>query len=151
MTSSSLARLRLKVHAAQLATRGDAELSKNVRQVKPDSPRAQEELCSDVPIAQALRSETRDVQLLWRELVDRRLVSSGERDSRRTQLGPRSLHPRVSTQLIEHLQGDPQLPSGLGLEALPAEPLSVLEPGLRELERVGVLAGNGNRRLEFGR
>ena len=142
--------MRLKLHAAELATRGRCQAFKNVREVKTQQSRGLKK--SYAPMSRLLRPSAPRLAMCsscgvsW-SIGDSR-TPTGE-TPRRAQLGLRSLHPRVRAQLGETTQGgNIRLPSGLGLEALLAQPLPVLEPGLRQVETMGVLTGNGKGRLE---
>jgi hypothetical protein len=56
----------VEVEASELGPGADVELAEDVSQVEVDGAGAEEQLCCDVPVAQALRDEASDLQLLGR-------------------------------------------------------------------------------------
>src|SRR5919204_673410 len=91
--------------ARELRARRDPELGEDVSQVVVDRPRGQEEVRRDLLVREAVGDEPRDLQLLWRQVVDRARVALPRRLARRAQLGACAFGPRFRAEALEALEG----------------------------------------------
>jgi hypothetical protein len=88
--------------------------------MRVDRPRREEQLRRDLLVRQALGHETRDLQLLGRQLVDRARVALARRLSGGTQFRARPLGPRLGAQPLEALDGRAKLNARVGAAPLAA-------------------------------
>src|SRR3954452_19946619 len=93
----------------ELVARMDAELPIHVTQVVLDRLGTEEERRGSLARRLPLGEETRDLQLLRREVVEGARVAAARRLARGRQLRPSLLGPRMRAELLEHRQSLAQL------------------------------------------
>src|SRR3954447_8941116 len=93
----------------KLVTRMNAELPIDVTEVVFDRLGTEEERRGRLARRLPLGEETRDLQLLRREVVERARVAAARRLARGRELRPSLLGPRVRTERLEHRQSLTQL------------------------------------------
>ena len=125
----------------KLTPRADAELSIDLPQVVVDSVRTDEQLCCDLGVRSADRSEPGDVRLLRRELVSAVDSPLPRGFSSRRQLDPGAFPEVNSSHRVEHLECSAQRLAGIATPTDSTEPLAVHEassrhvrPGISSLE-----------------
>ena len=116
----------------------DAELREDVAEVVVDRPRREKQLGGDLLVGEPLCDEAGDLQLLWRQLIDRARVALARRLAGGAQLGARSLGPGLGSEALEPLERSAQLHTRVGAAALAPEMLAVEQLDTSEIERPGV-------------
>jgi hypothetical protein len=98
-------------------------------------PRAtDEQLSRDLSIGVALRRETRDLPLLWRELAQGIDTSSVSVLARRLQLDPRALRETLHPEVREEPVGDSQFLPCVHSSAFASQPLAVDQVGSGQID-----------------
>ena len=128
--------------ARELGSPGDPELGEHVAQMRVDRARRQVQGAPRPPCWKSLADELCDLQLLRRELRERRRVALVRGLSRCAQLGPRPVGPRRRAERLEALDGQAQVGARVSPVALSAQVLAVVQARPRRVERsrVGVQA-----------
>src|SRR5262249_5711458 len=85
----------LEVNTRELRARADAELAEDIAEVGGDRARAEEELRSNLAVAEPLRDEVCDLQLLLGQLVPGVGDSTTRRLATRAQLDAGPLRPQL--------------------------------------------------------
>src|SRR5262249_4508309 len=116
--------------------RVDRELPVRVSQVVLDGLRAEEERRRSLTRRLAVGEEERDLELLRRQLVERRRDAAPGRLAGRRQLGAGKLAPRDGAELVEDLESCPELLAGVLTTSCAPQPPAEDEVGAGALEHV---------------
>jgi hypothetical protein len=90
-----------EVQLGELHARRHAELAEDVAEVEVDRPGAEEEVRCDLPVAEPLRHEAGDLELLLREVLARARLAPACRLAARAELLASPLRPLLGTELLE--------------------------------------------------
>src|SRR5918992_951467 len=144
--------LGVEIEAGERGAGADAELPEDVAEVEVDRARAEEQLGGHVPVRQALRHETGDLELLCGQLGSRARVALARRLAAGAQLDPSPLRPERRSEALEGVESRSEVLARLDSAPGAAEELAVGELGARALEGTGSLGvGAERRRVEtFG-
>src|SRR5262249_23519551 len=118
-----------------LRARRDAELHEDLAKVVVDRAWTEEELRCDLAVSRAARDETRDLQLLRREVAQRARIALARGLSRRAELVARALLPRRRSELLEPRHRSAQVVARFAPLAVAAEELAEQQLGTRVFER----------------
>src|SRR3954468_3236776 len=118
-------------HVRQFPAGMDAEFVEHVAQVPFDGPRAEEELCADLGVRQALAGEPRDLALLRGQIVASLDGSPPHLLAGGLKLLAGALGERLHADRGQHLVGRAQLVARVDPAVLAAQPLPVeqMSPG----------------------
>src|SRR5918999_3947778 len=131
--------LRVEVEAGERRSGADAELPEDVAEVEVDRARAEEQLGGHVPVRQALRDETGDLELLCGQLGSRARVALARRLAAGAQLDPSSLRPERRSEALEGVESRSEVLARLDSAPGAAEELAVGDLGSRALEGTSVV------------
>ncbi len=101
--------LGVEVEARERRAGADAELPEDIAEVEVDRAWAEEELSGHLPIREALRDETGDLELLLGEVGPRARVPLSRRLAARPQLDPRALRPQRRSERLEGVESRTQV------------------------------------------
>src|SRR5262249_16768170 len=138
----------LEVKTGELRARTDPELPENVAQVRSDRARAEEELRGDLAVAESLRDEVRDLQLLLGQLVPRVRHATTRRLAARAQLDARPFRPQFGPERLESAESGPQMLARHARLSCSAEELTEGQFGPRTVEGARRLGVHVERSLE---
>src|SRR5262249_33949519 len=141
--------------------RGDPQLGEDLVQVPFDGAGADEQLGRDLRVRPAVARESRDVQLVRREVVARVVAALAHLRAGGDQLAPRALGESARAHRGEALVRRAQLLARVDAPGLAPEPLAVVQPGARlmrlhareRLDRLAIallLAGDLRSRMRRG-
>ncbi len=120
----------------ELGAGSHSRLLEDVRKVRLDRLRAQEEPRGDVPIRQAGGDEPRNLELLRGQLVEGRRVTPSRALAGRPELGPSTLRPKLGADSLEALERRPEACAGVSAALQAPQQLAVAELGSRALPTV---------------
>src|SRR5262249_47750396 len=123
---ASSRRAPAEAHMPEFGAGRDPQLREDLAQVVVDRARAEEELCPDLAVGQAVGGEARDLQLLRSELAERRRVPLACGLAAPAQLHAGPLLPgNCTTELLERLDGGAQMDASIDAPPLTPQPLAV--------------------------
>src|SRR5262245_32961686 len=132
---------RLEVKTCELRARADAELAEDVAQMGCDRARAEEELRCDLSVAEPLRDEVCDLQLLLGQLAPGVGDATTGRLAARAQFDACPFGPQVGPECLKSVESRPKVLACIAGSSRSAEELAESELGARTLEgprRLGV-------------
>ena len=132
----------------ELRARADAELTEDVTEVGGDRSRAEEELRCDVAVAEPLRDEVCDLQLLVGQLVPGVGDATPRRLAARAQLDACPFRPQFGPECLESVESCPKMLACLAWSSCSAEELAEGELGARTVEGARRLRVAVERSLE---
>src|SRR5262245_51581772 len=113
----------LEVKMCELRARADAELAEDVAEVGGDCARAEEELRSDLAVAEPLRDEVCDLQLLLGQLVAGVGEATTRRLAARAQLDACPFRPRFGPECLDSVESRPKVLACIAWSSCSAEEL----------------------------
>src|SRR5918995_5456465 len=111
----------------ELGAGSHSRLLEDVRKVRLDRLRAQEEPRGDLPVRQAGGDELRNLELLRGQLAEGRGVAPTRPLTGRPELGPRTIGPELAADGLEALERGPETHAGLSAALQPPQQLAVAE------------------------
>src|SRR6266511_2564152 len=138
----------LEVKTCELRARADAELPEDVAEVGGDRARAEEELRGDLAVAEPLRDEVCDLQLLLGQLAAGVGDATTRRLAARAQLDACPFRPQLGPECLESVESRPKMLACLARSSCSAEKLAEGELGARTVEGARRLGVHVERGLE---
>src|SRR5262245_49620976 len=137
---------RVKVETCELRARADAELPEDAAKVGGDRARAEEELRSDLAVAEPLRHEVCNLELLLGQLVSGVGDTTARSLAARAQLDACPFRPQFGSECLESVESRPEVLARIARSSCSAEELAKGEFSactLKGARRLGVRVKRG--------